>query len=79
MGTAQADPSLDVSNAQVFDYRREVIVELHGRTAAGEFEVVSYAFRQDPDDETRLCSTDVADSHEAVVHETLAEAGYTVD
>lgn len=76
MGTAQADRPLDVSNAQVFDYSGEVLVELHGRTADGEFEVVSYAFTPADDDETRLRSPDIPSAHEDPVRETLAEEGY---
>jgi hypothetical protein len=36
-------------NTKLFDYKREVIVELHTRTTTGEFEVVSYTFTEGPD------------------------------
>lgn len=80
MGTAQADPPLEVSNTKVFDYQREVIVELHGRTTSGEFEVVSYAFRQDPGGEAGLQprATEIASAHEELVQEALAEADHTI-
>lgn len=74
----QTDPALSISNTKVFDYRREVIVELHGQTPDGEFEVVSYTFTADPDEKRRLRSPEVPAAHEEVVDEALAETDYTL-
>ncbi|MFC7138737.1 hypothetical protein ACFQMA_02660 [Halosimplex aquaticum] len=68
---------LDVENARVFDYRRDVIVELHGETPDGEFEAVTYVFRDDPDD-AGLQSPEIDEAHEAIVYDALADADYTV-
>lgn len=77
---AEAQDGLEVTNTRVFDYRREVVVELHGRTSAGEFEVISYALTPDSDEETRLHSSEMVEStHEDRVRDTLDEEGYTLD
>lgn len=77
MATNQPESSLDVSNTKVFDYRRELIVELHGRTPDGEFDVVSYAFREDPE-EDGLQAPEITAAHEDVVEEALAETDYSL-
>jgi hypothetical protein len=71
-------PRIDVSNTKVFDYQREVIVELHGRTPSGEFTAISYTFRADPDEETRLQSPEIESAHVEVVQEALFAADYTL-
>lgn len=76
MSTDQPIPPADISNTRVFDYEREVIVELHGRTTAGEFEVVSYAFTEDSGHESRLKHPDIPPAHEGIVQEALAERDY---
>ncbi|WP_436926644.1 hypothetical protein [Halosimplex amylolyticum] len=78
MSLDQSTRPLDVENVRVFDYRRDVIVELHGETPDGEFDAVSYVFREDPDDETGLRSPEIEADHEAAVHEALDEADYTL-
>lgn len=78
MSTDQAIPPADISNTRVFDYEREVIVELHGRTTAGEFEVVSYAFTEDSDHENRLDHPEIPSAHEDLVQEALSERDYTL-
>lgn len=76
---AEAERRFTVTNTRVFDYQREVVVELHGRTPAGEFEVVSYAFTPDPDEETRLQGFGTVEPpHEERVRDTLGEEGYTL-
>lgn len=78
MSTEQSIPPADISNTRVFEYQREVIVELHGQTTAGEFEVVSYTRTEDPDNETRLKHPEIPSVHEEIVQEALAETDYTL-
>ena len=78
MSTEQDTPPFTVENTRVFDYRREVIVELHGHTPAGEFEAVSYVFRVGSDDEEGLRSPEIDTAHEDVVREALAETDYSL-
>ncbi len=77
MSLDQSTPPLDVENVRVFDYQRNVIVELHGETAEGEFDAVSYVFRDDSGD-AGLRPPEIADAHEAAVYEALDDAGYTI-
>ncbi|WP_459191914.1 hypothetical protein [Halosimplex sp. J119] len=75
MSLDQSARPLDIENARVFDYQRDVIVELHGETPSGEFESVSYVFRGDPDEQqTRLQAPEIADAHEDTVYEALGDA-----
>lgn len=79
MSLDQSARPLDIENAQVFDYQRDVIVELHGETPNGEFEAVSYVFRDDPDEEAeRLQSPEIDDAHEDAVYEALADTDYEI-
>jgi hypothetical protein len=77
MNSGQDISFADVENTRVFDYRTEVIVELHGHTPDGEFEAVSYVFRVDADDEG-LRSPEIDAAHEEVVREALAETDYAL-
>jgi hypothetical protein len=77
MSTGQDISAADVENTRVFDYRQEVIVELHGHTPDGEFEAVSYVFRVEADD-GRLRSPEIAAAHEEVVREALSETDYSL-
>jgi len=74
----QVAPRLDVSNTRLFENRREVIVELHGWTADGEFGVVSYAFTPVPDADAQLRAPEIPSAHEEVVLQALTETGYTL-
>lgn len=69
-------PALDVENTRVFDYHEEVIVELHGHTPEGEFEVVSYAFSVRSDDERGLRGPEIDPDHEEIVREALSGTDY---
>lgn len=79
MSTEQSIHPADISNTKVFEYQQEVIVEIHGRTTAEEFEVVSYTFTADPDEEAELRHPEIPPVHEEVVQEALAETDYTLD
>ena len=78
MSVDQSIPPTDIENTKVFNYQGEVIVELHARTPTGEFEVVSYAFREDPADETTLQHPEIPSAHEEIIIEMLAETDYTL-
>lgn len=78
MSTEEATPVFDVENTRVFNYRQELIVELHGHTPDGEFEAVSYAFGVDPDGEDGLRSPEIDTAHERFIREALAETDYTL-
>jgi hypothetical protein len=78
MGSEQSVSPAAIENTKVFEYRREVMVELHARTQAGEFEVVSYTFRTDPEDETTLQHPEIPSTHEEIVTEVLDETDYTL-
>ena len=76
---AKAQDALDVTNAKLFDYQREVVVELHGETADGEFDVVSYRFRQDPDEDGLLqFQGSFEGAHEDAVRDELDRQGYAL-
>lgn len=77
MSTDQSTLPSEIENTRVFDYQREVIVELHGRTASGEFEVVSYAFTEGVEG-TRLQHPEIPSPHEEIIREALAETDYTL-
>lgn len=78
MEHGSTERTLEVRNTQVFDYSQELIVELHGRTPDGEFDVVSYAFRANPDGDGGLQAPEIQAVHEDHVEEALAETDYSL-
>lgn len=67
----------EINDYSVFTYPDEIIVELRGRTAEGEFITITYQFKHaQTDTETVQPRDSIDSSHEETICEILAEAGY---
>ena len=73
------DDLTEITNHSVFTYLTEVVVEIHGYTADGEFTAITYQFSPTETDETQLQPRKPIDNtHEEDVQSILADQGYTV-
>ena len=73
------DSLTEITTHSVFTYSNEVVVEIHGYTADGEFTAITYQFSPTETDEMQLKPRGPIDSaHEDEVQTILAEKGYTV-
>lgn len=69
----------EISAHSVFTYADEITVELRGRTADGEFAVLTYQFEPAADDETRVRPRgSTSGVPEETLREILDDAGYTL-
>lgn len=67
----------EITDHSVFTYPDEVIVELRGETADGEFTVITYQFEPVQSDTERVRPRDsVNGGYEDTVRDVLAEAGF---
>lgn len=70
----------EVTDYSVFAYLDEIIVELRGRTAEGEFTSVTYQFELTRVGEDRVRPCDTIDSaHEDTIDVAVSEAGYEIE
>lgn len=67
----------EITDYSVFTYPNEIIVELWGQTADGEFTTISYQFELTSSGTKRVQPRDpVDDAHEDTIYDALSEAGY---
>lgn len=67
----------EMTDHAVFAYSDEIIVELRGQTADGEFTAITYQFKPVQTDAERVQPHDSIDSaYEETVGNILAKAGY---
>lgn len=67
----------EITDHSVFTYPNEIIVELRGRTADGEFTAITYQFEPIQSEMERIKPRDsIDDRHEDAIRDVLAGAGY---
>ena len=67
----------EVTSHSVYTYPEEIIVELRGQTADGEFTAISYQFEPtSPEAKQVQPRESVDDVHKDVIREALAESDY---
>lgn len=69
----------EITNHSVFTYTNEIIIELRGYTAEGEFTVVTYQFEPIEQEGSHVQPREPLDGpHEEHLQDVLTDAGYTL-
>lgn len=69
----------EITDHSVFSHPNEIMVELRGYTAEGEFTAITYQFEPTGDEESQVRARgSIERAHEGTVRDVLTDAGYTL-